>query len=229
MPNHIFHGEGTTASRKAVLDLLKIDKDKGCAIYEIEGDKITPQELEVALSTTSLFGQDSIFIENLLSRPKSKDKDVCIDLVARYDGPKNIYIWEKKELTVATLKKFAHFKISNSKVPTLLFTLLESLVPGNLPKASQLLHQVVSDIEDIIIFTMVARQIGYLIMVKSGTNPKFAPWQIGKLKSQASKWSDIQLETFIARLTQIDYQIKTGKSKLSYLDHLDLLLASLLR
>jgi DNA polymerase III delta subunit len=66
-------------------------------------------------------------------------------------------------------------------------------------------------------------------MMKSATSPKFAPWQMGKLRSQASKWTDKQLETFLAELLKIDLSVKTGNTKMSYTDHLDLLLTSLLR
>ena len=146
-----------------------------------------------------------------------------------YKDDKNIYLWDKKEVTPANLKKFTTAKISNSKAPTEMFSLLESIEPGNAKNSLELLHKLVTETEDIIVFTMVARQIGYLIMMKSGTNPKFAPWQVGKLRAQAALWTGPQLEIFIKELTRIDLSIKTGMSKLSYKDHLDLLLSNLLR
>ena len=75
---------------------------------------------------------------------------------------------------------------------------------------------------------MLARQISYLIMMKTGTSPKFAPWQMGKLRAQAGKWSEAQLETFISQLLKIDLSVKTGASKLGYSDHLDIMLLNLL-
>ncbi len=227
---YIYHGEGTGTSRKLLREAIQKDKLAGHEIRTIEGDKLSPRDLESALATESLFSIETIVIENLLSRLRSKDKDACIDLLSKYSGDKNIFLWEKKEITKPNLAKLgSSAKISLSKAPTALFSLMESLVPGGAKQALDLLHETVTQTEDIIAFTMVARQIGYLITIKSASNPKFAPWQIGKLKSQAAKWSDKQLEYFLSELLQIDLSIKSGTSKLSYTDHLDLLLSTLLR
>ncbi len=225
----IFHGEGTGTSRKLLREAIEKDKLAGHEIRTLEGDKLSPRDLESTLATESLFSVETIVIENLLSRLRSKDKDACIDLLASYAGSKNIYLWDKKEITKPNLSKLSKAKVSNSKAPTALFTLMDSLEPGNAKQAMGLLHQTVADTEDIIAFTMIARQISYLIMIKSGTSPKFAPWQIGKLKASAAKWSDKQLEHFLSELLRIDLSIKSGTSKLSYTDHLDLLLSTLLR
>lgn len=225
----IFHGEGTGTSRKLLREEVEKDKLAGHEIRTLEGDKLSPRDLESVLSTESLFSVETIVIENLLSRLRSKDKDACLELLAGYAGSKNILLWDKKEITKPNLSKLSKAKVSNSKAPTALFTLMDSLEPGNAKQALDLLHQTVADTEDIIAFTMIARQVSYLIMIKSGTSPKFAPWQIGKLKASAAKWQDKQLEHFLSELLKIDLSIKSGTSKLSYTDHLDLLLSTLLR
>lgn len=226
---YIFHGEGSGTSRKLLREAIEKDKSLGHEIRTLGGDKLLAKDLESTLSTSSLFSTESIIIENLLSRLRSKEKDACIDLLGKYEGDKNIYLWDKKEITKPNLSKLSKAKVSNSKAPTALFTLMDSLEPGNAKQALDLLHQTVVDTEDIVAFTMIARQVSYLIMIKTGTSPKFAPWQIGKLKSLAQKWSEPQLEQFLHDLLKIDLAIKSGRTKLSYLDHLDLLLTSLLR
>ena len=226
---YIFHGDATAVSRKLLQDALTKEMELGHDVRTIEGDKLAPRDLESALATANLFSTESLVIENLLSRLRSKDKDTCISLLANYEGDKNIYLWDKREITKPNLDKLAKAKVSNSKSPTELFTLLESLEPGSAKVSLGLLHQVLKSSEDIIVFTMISRQISYLIMMKSATNPKFAPWQMGKLRAQAAKWGDKQLESCLADLLQIDFKIKTGASKLSYADHLDLLLSTLLR
>lgn len=232
---YIYHGDGTGTSRKLYIDALAKEKGVGHEIHTLEGDKLPPRDLDSLLATASLFSIESIAIEGLLLRLRSKDKDACLDILANYKGDKNIYLWDKKEITAPNLKKFVGAKISNSKAPTALFSFMEALVPGNRVQALSLLHDLVRArsaspaTEDIIVFTMIARQISYLIMMKSGTNPKFAPWQMGKLRSQAALWEAKELERFIAELLKIDLSIKTGTSKLSYADHLDILLSTLLR
>lgn len=225
----IFHGDGAATSRKLLYQELDADKLAGREIRFLEGDKITPADLETALGTASLFALESLVIENLLGRLRSKDKDRALELVALYTGDKKIYLWDKKSVTKPNLTKLGkNVKIVESKAPTALFNFIESVFPGNLKTALALLHESALQTEDIIIFTMLTRQISYLIMIKSASNPKFAPWQIGKLKSQASKWDSKKLEGVMVKLLDIDTKIKTGQTKLSYLDHLDLLLSSLL-
>ena len=226
---YIFHGDGTAKSRQLFQDALSKDKAHGIEIRTLEGDKISARDLDSILSTASLFSTESIAIEGLLCRLRSKEKDLCIEIVSKYTGDKNIYLWDKKEITAPNLKKFVGAKISVSKAPTVLFDFLDSIIPGNFTRSIDLLHELVKGTEDIVAFTMLSRQIGYLIIIKSATNPKFAPWQVGKLRSQASKWTDPQLSTFISDLLKIDLSIKTGTSKLSYTDHLDILLSTLLR
>lgn len=226
----LFHGEGIAESRKLLISAVTKDKLEDREIRYIEGDKLSPKDLESALGTASLFSVETLVIENLLSRLRSKDKDVCIELLSKYSGDKNILLWEKKAITKIALAKLGkNIKVNESKAPTALFTFMESIEPGNAKLALDLLHEVVMDSEDIIAFTMLARQISYLIMMKTGTSPKFAPWQMGKLRTQAGKWSESQLEHFLAELLKIDLAIKTGTTKLSYTDHLDLLLTTLLR
>lgn len=225
----IFHGEGTATSRNLLQDAIAKEKLLGHEIRVVEGDKLSLRDLDSIISTASLFSQETLVIEGLLSRMKSRDKDTCIDLLVKYVGDKNILLWDKKEITAPNLKKFSSAKISNSKAPTALFAFMESIYPGNASRALSLLHEVVTGTEDIIVFTMLARQISYLIMIKSATSPKFSPWQMDKLRVQASKWSDKQLSNLLSELLKIDFAIKTGTTKLSYTDHLDLLLTTLLR
>jgi len=226
----LFHGDGTAASRRLLQDAIAKEKSSGAEIRFIEGDKLAPRDLESTLATASLFGTETLVIEGLMGRLRSKDKDICIDILAKYTGSKNILMWDKKSLTKIAIGKLGKdVKATESKAPTALFSFMESIEPGNAEQALSLMHEVISGTEDIIVFTMLARQISYLIMMKSGTNPKFAPWQMGKLRAQAAKWTDKQLEYFLAELLKIDLAIKTGATKLTYTDHLDLLLTSLLR
>ena len=224
----IFHGDSSHDSRRLLNQELDRERSLGRETITLDGDKIMPRDLGTCLQTESLFNPLVLVIENLLSRLRSRDKDACLKLIAEYQGIKNIYLWDKKEVTKPNLTKLPQAKVFLSKIPTQLFALLESLSPGQAKPCLTLLHEVIKSSEDIIVFTMIARQVSYLLQISSATAPKFAPWQYVRLRSQAAKWSEKQLIHFHAELIRIDYQIKTGRSKLSYTDHLDLLLFNLL-
>ena len=225
----VFHGDSNKDSRNLLQQNVQKDKEVGREINFLDGEKLPPRDLESTLGTANLFAPETLVIEGLLGRLRSKDKDACIELLAHYTGDKNIFLWEKKSITKLALGKLGkNVKVSESKAPTALFTFCESIEPGNVKQALTLLHEAARSTEDIVIATMLARQVSYLIMMQSGTSPKFAPWQMGKLRAQASKWSEKQLTELMSRLLAIDEAIKTGQTKLSYLEHLDMELISLL-
>ena len=61
---YLFHGDDPKSSRNNLFELKKKHTD----IREINGDKLLPKDLESTLGTESLFGNETILIENLLSR-----------------------------------------------------------------------------------------------------------------------------------------------------------------
>ncbi len=164
----------------------------------------------------------------MLSRLRSRAKDEAIALIQKYHD-KTILLWEKKTATPANLSKFPQAKVFISKTPTALFTFLDAVYPGNLQSAQQLLRDAATNSEDIVIFTLLARQISQLIQVAGGASPKMAPWQATKLRGLAKHWTLEQLINFHSQLIKIDFSIKSGKSTMSYFDHLDILLLTLLR
>lgn len=221
----IFHGDSTSDSRVLLITATEKERASGHEVRTLDGEKITPRDLESTLQTASLFSQESLVIEGLFSRAKSRDKDSCLALIKNYAGDKNIFLWEKKEITKANLANLPNTaKISNSRAPQLLFNWLETVYPGNQKTCLALLHDLRFTIDDLFVFTMLARQISYLIIMKSATIPKFAPWQMGKLRAQAAKWEESALQALLYRLLSIDEAVKTGATKLSYADHLDILL-----
>lgn len=63
-----------------------------------------------------------------------------------------------------------------------------------------------------LVFSLIIGRIRDLYWVKVGNNSK-AGWQLGRLKSQASKYSKKDLEDIINSLAKMDIDIKTGKNE----------------
>lgn len=222
---YLFHGDDSKSSRNNLFELKKKHTD----IREINGDKLLPKDLESTLGTESLFGNETILIENLFSRLRSKDKDNCIELLKNYKGARDILIWEKKALTKLTTNKLPKdWVVKESKPPALLFNFLDAMSPGNLKIATNILTNLRRTVDDGFIFIMLSRHISTLIQVKTTTFLKLPPWQIGKLKSQASSWETGELLHFYDSLYEIDKKIKTGNTKLDLGSQLDILLVQVL-
>jgi len=228
--HYLFHGEDTVQSRLQLRKVVQTYSSQGHEIREINAEKLTPPDLESLLSISNLFSRETLVIEGLYSRAKSKDKDLCLELLSNYQGDKNIIVWEKKELTKLTVGKLPKtWQISLSKLSAILFAFLDSIYPSNSAQSLKLFHELLTmHHEPIVIFAMLARHITNLLIAKSATSPKLPPWQLAKLKSQGRNWSESQLIHFHDELLRIDFQVKTGRSKLSYTDHIDLLLLNLL-
>jgi len=78
-----------------------------------------------------------------------------------------------------------------------------------------------------LVFYFLSRRISQLIQAKDRHDLKGAPWQIGKLKSQAKAFSLKQLINFHQKLIDIDFKIKSGQTDISLASQLDLLLLTI--
>jgi DNA polymerase III delta subunit len=222
---YLFHGDDQANSRAQAILVRQAQSD----VRVVSGDKLAPRDLESILGTESLFGAEALWIENLFSRVRSKDKEACVALLSAYTGSRTIILWEKKAITkAATAKLPKSWKIKESKPPAVLFTFLDSLYPGNYQEAKKLLGELRKTSEEGFIFIMLSRHISTLIQASSATTLKLPPWQIGKLKGQAQKWHETQLTMFYDRMYQIDLHIKTGATKLDQASQLDILLRQVL-
>ncbi len=226
MTFYLFHGDDQGGSRNN----LYAQKQKYRELRELNGDKLLPKDLESTLGTESLFGDETILIENLLSRTRSKDKEACLQMLISYPGSRDILLWEKKALTKATTAKLPKsWVIKESKPPALLFNFLDSLTPDNSMQALKLYHQLLTmNHEPGFVFIMLTRHVASLIQAKSATSLKLPPWQIGKLKSQASHWDEAALIRFYDSLYELDKKIKTGNTKLDLGSQLDITLLQVL-
>jgi len=222
---YLFHGDDQTTSRNNLYDQKKKHSD----IRELNGDKLLPKDLQSTLGTESLFGNETILIENLFSRLRSKDKDACVQLLLNYSGNRDILVWEKKALTKLTTNKLPKtWKVVESKPPALLFNFLDTIFPENYQQVSKILSTLRKSTDDGLIFIMLTRHVSSLIQAKTATSLKLPPWQVGKIKSQASSWETAELLHFYDSLYEIDKKIKTGSTKLDLGSQLDILLLQVL-
>lgn len=167
-------------------------------------------------------------MENLFSRKKSKEVEQIWLYLKNYTGEIDIILWEKKAIgkilqrnlpTKTTIKEF--------KTPAIIFKLVEQLDPQNKAIALNTLENCLLKESAEFIFAMIIRQIRILLQLKLGQTIAGAPWIIGKLKSQAGKFSQAQLEKAYTKLYKIDKQIKTGATPMDLDWHLSFWLANL--
>lgn len=225
----LIHGDNQVSSRIKLTELVGEIKRQNKEILELNADKLDRAQLESALLSESLFGQEKvILLEGLYSLPKSKKKDEFINLIS--SASIDIILWEKKLLTKTDLKKLpSDLESYEFKITPKLWTFLDKLSPNPKTKNAllKLFHESIAMDGAEFIFLMVSRQIRLLIQVKEGETSKLAPFMLGKLKKQAGEFSLEKLLAIHQQLYQIDKKLKQSANLLSLEAELDLLLLNM--
>lgn len=227
---YLLHGDNQVESRKKLTDIIEQAKEERKEIIKLEGLKVNFNQILISLESASLFGQEKlVVIENLLSRPKSKEKEKIIKYLKKETIAPDLVLWEKKGISGTTLRWFPkNWQIQLFKTPVIIFRFLDSIRPSNTREMLILLKEAVKKESPELIFYMLARQIRLLILAKDLGKKGLsgAPWQIAKLLRQTSSFTLKQLTNIYQKLLKIDIDIKTGQSLMPLDWHLDLLVAA---
>ena len=223
----IYHGQNTVVSRNRLHE--KIASFSG-EVIRFEGEKLSLVDLKQSLESSSLFGAERlVVVENLFSRRPSRAKEEILKYL-KWQMPKNLLIWEGKDIDGRTLKPFGITNSLKFAIPAQIFNFLDSLDPTNKKNSLSILHQCQKTTPAEIIFFMLSRHIRYLIIAsdlgEKGLD-EFPSWRSRKYVFQAKKFGLKKLISFYHQLLMVDYQQKTGRSSLPLLAELDLLIANL--
>lgn len=224
----LFHGSDSAKSRNAYIDLKEGAKEAAV----LDGKTVTITDLLQALSSGGLFGDSqTIFIENLFSNRKpSKELDEIINGVQQAES--DIVLWESKDLTPKQLGVFKKAKVQQFKIPTIVFTFVDSLLPGNGKKLIMLFHELLGQEGPLYALVMLQRQVRILLSLKDNKAAisevsRLAPWQLGKLKKQAAAFSQDQLIALHTKLYELELGQKTGTLSYPLDQAIDFLLPSI--
>lgn len=220
----ILHGPNTVASRERLFQ--EIGRFEG-EVVRLEGDHLTPADLQQALTSDSFFEKKRlVVIEGLFSRRQSKAKTSALAYL-KTAPTESLILWEGKKIDgriLAPLKAETRlFELAGS-----VFKFVEALVPENHQAKLRLLAETLVKDPPEMVFGMTARQIRLLLMV---TDPpkeklKLAPWQIARLKAQADRFTPAKLLDLHRQLLEIDVDQKTGRSPFDLRGALELWLVS---
>jgi len=226
----IFHGEDTATSRKAFIDVKNSLKSP----VSIDGGTLTLQQIKQSIDGGGLFG-DTIYIciEELFSKRKvSKELTEIVSFLNTSDTP--IYIWESKDLTAKQLSNFKKSTVRQFKLPTAVFSLLDSIKPKNAKQMIQLFHTTLDTQEPGFIYFMLVKQIRMLLALSNTASnsiieevKRMSPWQKTKLQKQATNFTVDQLKQMYLKVYAMDLELKTGKQTLSLIQSIDIFLSTI--
>jgi DNA polymerase III delta subunit len=207
----LIHGDNTFASRQELNRLLDLVRNQNTELLVFTPQTLNPASLIQATQASSLFGQEKhIVIENLFSLKSKSDLTQILTLLAEKNTKlPPIIIWEAKVLTTNQINKLKPTTVKIHKTPTLLFSFLDQLYPGNTAQVLSTLKKIQDLVPTPLLIFMLFRHLRSLITVKDA-NFKGAPWQKQKLQAQAKKWPLPLLLQFHSSLLTIEYRSKTG-------------------
>jgi len=238
----ILHGEHELASRAKLIELSAAAKTQGKIVRWLDGKKITTADLELAMGSDSLFGTSQlIIVEQVTAGPKSRRKDELLKWLQNFNSPttsktqvKNqsteIVLWETKTLSPTQLKAFVGTEVQFFKLPSAIFTWLDSLTPGSISTKAHQLKLLAAAVEaesSEFCHLMLQRQVRLLIQAKEGFLPAMAPFAATKLKAQAQRFTTDQLLNLHAQLFKIDKRQKTGTSPANLCQELEVLITKI--
>lgn len=206
-------GDNIVASRNKLQELISAFKVEQKQVSFLSGKKTTIAEIEIALQPVDLFGTGQVVvIEELFSRPHSKKRTEIINALSRSNV--EILLWDKKSLTPAQKKLLKPTREFEYKTTKNLFLLLDTLSPlQSIEQRLSYFEQVMRQESAYLFFVMLLQRVRQLLILSEGNNPGGPPFMVNKLKSQARKFSWIQLEKIHQDLYNIDVKTKTEGQK----------------
>lgn len=215
----IICGENSIASRDYFLEIKKNLQKQNYFISEIRPENIA--DLTEPETITPLFYQNKAFFAENLYQKISKNKKIIDKLVQLFSTKFDLYIWEEK--TKYELKSFSRFKIIEFKLEKNIFNLLDNFFPGNKESFYTMLHQIINEKNENLFFYLLTKRIRQLILVKTNQNlPLIQPWQLYRLKKQASKWSLANLVKIYQSFFSIEIDLKTSQTPYTLLQLIDI-------
>lgn len=223
----IICGEDTAASREQLRTLKQNYKKKGFLVQYV-----TPKDLPEILKSNDgvidLFGQESVYtVENISSVYKGRGKSefkTAIDELSRHEKL-HVIDWEngKSAYELTTLKKLTN-SFYESKPQRSIFQLLDMTTPGNIQGFISTLRSVQETQDNMFIYTLLWRHVRKLLLAADGIfDKKTAPWQKGKLQTQARSWPKEKLVSFYEGLVKIDFGMKTSSSTFDIRESIEIL------
>ena len=217
------------------MQLMDEARQKNQRVVRIDAKSLDLPNLEKALYSEDLFGESKlIVIDDLHSLPKSKRKDELIEMLAttvNRDPKLNLILWEKKTVTPTQLKKFATASAEIFKLTSYLFQWLDMLVGKRTPAQTQqlitILQKAIENDGEMMCFTMLIRQVRFLLQLSAGESVQLAPFMLSKLQKQAKTFSEAQLRKVHHHLLLMDVAQKTSQSWVGLAAELELLMMTM--
>jgi DNA polymerase III delta subunit len=220
----LIHGENSEASLDYLKGTIDSFKKNGLQINKISDSTLSLSE---SLSAGNLFSQPNLY---LLENPaKISPQEIKWLSEKTKTFPGTLIIYYDSQQPVTTLKALSGIsEVKEFKLPRIIFSFLESFVPGKARESLLFLHELVKRQPPEFVFAVLAKHLRDLYWAKVAAETlEYPDWRLSRLRKQASTFSEEKIKKIINALAKIDVSAKTSKQELT--SSLDLLIASQLQ
>lgn len=228
MDSHLLHGENHPESRKRLTELVNVAQSQAWEIIRVDGQKGEKLDLNVLSRSQSMLGMGQfVVVENYFTHNKKGLQEVK----ELFKGLTNVsfVFWEQKTIAPQTVKALEKYlKVTEYKIPKVLFNFLNSFTPGNAKNALMILQKAKSENSPDMLLVMLSRQIRLLYCLS--TDPeglRMADWQKRNLQTQLKGFTAERLLTLHHEILVLDRKNKKSQLPEDLASSLDLLVASL--
>lgn len=222
----IIHGDDELKVHQNLSALLKTYRVDHFTVVRLDAKGLSISDLETAVGTEELFAvKKVVVIDRIHALPKSKQKDLLIDWLSVFkSSTTDVVLLEQKILTATQLKKFPSADVRLYKLPSVLFSFLETIGTQPAHKSVTQFHQVLENQEVEQVFVMMIRQFRILLQYSSDGVYNGPPFGRSKIQKQSDRLPTERLLQLYERLLKIDLGQKTSTSVLSLTQEIDLFL-----
>lgn len=211
----VLYGEDETRARQRYRQIIQGVKKKEWEVVSLSSKGNF--SLAEKLTSSSLFSDRVLYTLENLSKLALTELKWLAKNSDNYEG--SLLIFHKGNIPPGTRAAFPKSaKYEKFEVPQVLFTFLDSFYPGNGKRALALFEELLEKEAQELVVAMLARQLRDLCWVMDGAHGmNIQSWRLGKLKSQANKFTKERLKGTIEELSNIDYQSKSGTKNTRFL------------
>lgn len=208
--------------------LLLALQEQGRTIRRFNLGKDDPEMLLSELGTQAMFAQPQVWAIAGLEKLRSpKQQAALIDALTHSADDAVLSIGKDIGAILRKALDPKSWKIELFPLPKLVFAFCDNLRVKPYAEEHRLFRQIVADGDEWWLQTQLSRTMLALLQTKAGVMPGGAPFQIAKWKKQAASWTLTELQRFIRGLFDLEFAIKSGKTRLTWSQQFDILLASL--
>lgn len=218
----LLHGDNLKESYERLSKFISVAKKRGWKVERLSGKET--ESIPEAISANSLFNEERLFILEDVSKASKKQLDWLKEQSKNLSG--NLVVFNEGYLGKRTIGRLPKAdKTEVFKHPKLIYKFLESFYPGNQKEALRLLGAIKKKQAPEYVLAVLASHLrDVYIALLDYSLLKYPNWRLGKLKSQAKKYSESKLSQIIKSLSEADFLSKT--TDISIFSSLDLVIAS---